>query len=140
LFGLTYGDGEGDIAAAPVQVNAARFNPATNIMEAISFNSSVALTQFNADTPTYSGMDYDSVNDKFFFYCGQGSGAGRIYVITPNSGTTWDISILSQGGGTTTPTATPNSGINSKFTYVPSLKGFVFLPRASSNLNFIRTA
>jgi hypothetical protein len=85
-------------------------------------------------------MDYDIVNDKFLFYHGAGD-TKRVYVITPGSGTTWDMSILGLGPGTETPDDPPanGSGINGRFRYVPALKGFVMLPRGTANLFFLRT-
>jgi hypothetical protein len=97
------------------------------------------LNQFIADAPTYAAMDYDPINDRFLFYCGQGAGAGRIYAVKPNAGNVWDISVL-QLTGSTRPPATPGAGVHSRFTYVPALRGFILLPLASSNLYFIRTA
>jgi len=136
IFSLQWADGQGFGSG----VTANRANLGAGTTSTISFNSSAALTQFIADAPTYSGMDYDSFNDNFLFYCGQGSGAGRIYKITKNGTTTWDISILSLGGGSSTPGASPAAGVNKRFQYVPAYKGFVMLPQSSSNLYFIRTA
>jgi hypothetical protein len=85
-------------------------------------------------------MDYDPVNDQFLFYCGQGSGAGRIYVIKPNTTNTWDMSILPLAAGSPLPPPIAGNGVNGRFLYVPSLKGFVLLPNSASNLWFIRTS
>lgn len=104
----------------------------------IKFNPSAALDSFIADKPSYAGMDYDPDNDRFLFYCGQGTAAGRVYVVTPNATTTWDMSLLATSGKL--PPATPGAGVNSRFRYVPALRGFVMLPSATTNLFFIRTA
>lgn len=106
----------------------------------MTFNPSAALTQFLADTPNYPAMDYDSANDQFLFYDGHGTGAGRIYAIQPNAGNTWDLNILPLAAGSLMPPAVPDAGINGRFVYVPSLKGFVMLPKGSANLWFIRTS
>jgi hypothetical protein len=136
LFTLNWADGEGYSAqalfATRVPVNGAE-------QITVTFTPSAALNQLIADVPTYAAMDYDPTNDRFLFYCGQGAGAGRIYAVKPNAGNIWDISLL-QLSGSTRPPATPGAGINSRFTYVPALKGFILLPLASSNLYFIRTA
>ena len=134
--GQTYGYGTG--------LSASKFAFATNTGTAITFNASAAYTQWLAATPAYAGMDYDLVNDKFRFY--NGGETGVVYVITPNSGAVWDMSILSQGAGTITPDATPGvppangAGINGRHKYIPALKGFLLLPLTSSTLYFMRTS
>jgi hypothetical protein len=138
FFTLQWGDGQGyDLNLG---LGATSIDLAANTQTKITFNPSDALTQFQADAPTYSGMDYDIANDKFLFYYGGGD-TKRVYVITPGSGTTWDMSILALGPGTETPDDPPSSGsgINGRFRYVPALKGFVMLPRGTANLFFLRT-
>ena len=138
LFGLDFGDGQGyDI---PTGVSAVRIPVSGSASIQVTFNASAALTQFNADSPTYSGMDHDPDNDRFLFYCGQGSGAGRIYVIKPNDGNVWDMSLYPFGAGSTPPPATGGAGVNNRFQYLPNLKGFVLLSNAADNLYFIRTS
>jgi hypothetical protein len=136
LFTLNWGDGEGYGTPA---VYATRVPLATGVQASVTFNPSAALTSFIADTPSYAGMDYDSVNDRFMFYCGQGAGAGRVYVVKPNAGNVWDISILPLATSKLPP-ATPVNGVHNRFRYVAALKGFVMLPSGGSNLFFIRTA
>ncbi|MGQ0828011.1 MAG: T9SS type A sorting domain-containing protein [Bacteroidota bacterium] len=138
LFTLQIGDGQGYDLSSGIQ--ASRIPITGNQQFAITFNNSTAKTQFEAEAQTYSAMDYDPDNDRFLFYCGQDNASGRIYVITPNSGNVWDISILQLGPGSITPVVVPGSGINRRFSYIPALKGFVMLPQQSSNLCFIRTA
>lgn len=136
LFSLNWADGQGygtpAVFATRVPVNGSE-------QVSVTFNSSAALDSFIADKPTYSGMDYDPANDRFLFYCGQGSGAGRIYVAKPNGTNVWDMSLLPLTG-TTRPPATPGAGVNSRFRYVPKLRGFVLMPHGKSNLFFIRTS
>src|SRR6185503_2145067 len=106
----------------------------------VTFKPGDALDQFTKDAPTYAAMDYDPDNDRFLFYCGQGTGAGRIYVVKPNDGNAWDMSLYTFGPGSTPPPATGGGGVNNRFRYVPHLKGFVLLPSAKADLYFIRTA
>jgi hypothetical protein len=148
VFILQFGNGQG-------------FNPelglmaykmsSTGVQSTVTLNPSAALTALQNDAPTYSAMEYDPDNDRFLSYPGaKNTNIGnvpnpnpeRVYVITPNSGSNWDVSILNLGAGSARPTATPSggSGINARFRYVPALKGFVLLPQGSSNLFFIRTA
>jgi hypothetical protein len=138
VFGLDFGDGQGyDL---PTGVSAVRIPVSGSASIQVTFNPSAALTQFATDAPTYSGMDYDPDNDRFLFYCGQGSGAGRVYVITPNNGDVWDMSLYAFGAGSTPPPATGGAGVNNRFQYLPNLKGFVLLSNAADPLYFIRTS
>jgi hypothetical protein len=135
FFTLQYGDGQGfDLGRGVI---ASRFDPDTGAQVAITFNSSAALTQFIADAPEYAGMDYDPANDRFLFYDGRGARAGRIFVITPNSGTTWDMSILATTGAAIP--ATVSAGINGRFRYIPRLGGFIIMPDTASGIYFLRT-
>lgn len=135
LFTLNWGDGFG-YGAQELFSSIVPLNGSTQYK--IRFNPSQALTQLIADKPTYAALDYDPQNDRFLFYCGQGAGAGRVYVIKPNASQTWDISVLPTTGKL--PPATPSSGVQNRFRYIPALRGFVLMPNGSSNLFFIRTA
>ncbi|MDD4890042.1 MAG: hypothetical protein PHU85_08935 [Phycisphaerae bacterium] len=138
LFGLNYGDGQGYGGAA---VSAVRAPVKGSESMQVTFKPGEALTQFTKDAPTYAGMDYDPGRDRFLFYCGQGvGGAGRVYVITPNDGNVWDMSLYAFGPGSSPPPAAGGAGINNRFRYLPGLKGFVLLASGKSNLYFIRTA
>ena len=83
-----------------------------------------------------AGMDYDAANDRFLFY--HGAETGKVYAITPNATNTWSISVLATTG---MPGLTPTSGsgVNKRFRYLPTLDGFVLMPRGASNLYFLRT-
>jgi hypothetical protein len=135
LFSLNWGDGIG----FSTQAMFATVVPCSGSVQSnLTFRPGAALDSFLVDKPTYSAMDYDPDNDRFLFYCGQGAGAGRIYVIKPNSSTTWDMSFLATTGAL--PPATLSDGVHNRFRYVPALKGFLLMPKATSNLFFIRTA
>lgn len=135
FFTLQFGDGQGfDLNRGVVS---AIFDPDTGAQTPITFNASAALAQFQADVVQYAAMEYDPHNDRFLFYDGRDAGAGRVYVITPNSTTAWDMSILALAG--TAPGPSPLAGINGRFRYVAALQGFVVMPQASSNIFFFRT-
>ena len=148
VFILQWGNGQGfnpELGLLAYKVSG------DGVQSVVTLNPSAALTALQSDAPTYSAMEYDAVNDRFLAYPGAkytnvgnvpNPAPERVYVITPNSGSSWDVSILKLGAGSVTPTPTPSggSGINGRFRYVPGLKGFVLLPQASSNLFFIRTA
>lgn len=111
---------------------------------AITLNSiGGALEQFQLDRTEYGGMDYDPGTDSFLFYDGRVLDGidrrGRVYVIKPTAGTTWDISILSLGGGTGVPPHVKGAGVNSRFRYVPKLKGFVLYADGAQPLWFLPT-
>lgn len=134
IFSMQFGDGQGfdgHLGCVASKTSAA------GTSTTITINASAAYTAWLAATPTYAALDYDPLLDKFLFY--HGGETGKVYTITPNAGATWDMSVLSTSG---TPDTAPASGagINRRFCYVPALKGFVLLPKASSNLYFLRTA
>jgi len=128
LFGLSFGDGE----ESGTGLRSVLVQGTTEYQ--IVFNPSSAYNQILIDQPSYAGMDYDPVNNNFLFYSSRNN--GPVYVITPNSTTTWDIDFLNAPG-----TAFPTNGapIVNKLKYVPLLRGFVCLPDANSNLYFIKT-
>ncbi|MFT3712212.1 MAG: hypothetical protein QM817_31595 [Archangium sp.] len=134
IFSLQYGDGQGyDLNLGVV---ARKLDTTTGNSVEISFTPSTALTEFIAAQPTYAGMDFDAANDRFLFY--HGGETGKVYAITPNATNTWSISVLTTTG---LPGVTPTSGsgINKRFRYLPTLDGFVLMPRGGSNLYFLRT-
>jgi hypothetical protein len=133
MFGLQWGDGtSGSGLAAYKRV----MSTLTDSAITWSAGSSSAVAQFGTDAPVYAGMDWDVANSRFLFY----QGGSRVYSITPDSGTEWDMAILSTTG--TPPSAASSGGINSKFTYVEfaTMSGFVAMPTAAGGLHFLRTA
>ncbi|SFB74841.1 hypothetical protein SAMN05216204_101233 [Massilia yuzhufengensis] len=135
LFTMNWGDGQG-YGTPKLFTSIVPCNGSVQI--SIRLNPSAALSSLEAEQPSYAGMDYDVANDRFLFYCGQGASAGRIYVVKPNAGTNWDISILPSSGKL--PPATLGDGVHTRFRFIPALNGFVLLPNGHSNLFFIRTA
>ena len=134
-FGLCWGDGEG---YGTPQINAVAYPTSGGATRPITFNASLALAAFQTDGPTYAGMTYDSDNDQFLFTRGdQGVNDGRIYVIKPNSGSNWDISILAPESGSV---PLPASTTIAKIVYVASLKGLVCMRSSAANLFFMRLA
>jgi hypothetical protein len=138
LFNLQMGDGQGyDLPT----VYASRIDLATNVQTKVSIKPSPAYDTFQAEKPAYAAMDYDPENDRFLFYSGLDTAAGRVYVIKPSTASNeWEMSLLQTTATSVKPPATTPAGLNSNFKYVPRLKGFVLLPRGSSNLFFLKTA
>ncbi len=134
LFALAWGDGQGD------GTGLSAFTIAGTVKTAITFTPSAALTQFEADMPAYSAMEYDPKNDKYFFYEGAAAAPDRVYVITPNDTAVWDMAILTLGPGSIAPPAAKGAGIYNRFKYVAALNGFVVLSAGTSELSFLRTA
>lgn len=133
IFGMCYGDGEG---SGTPGLNASKIPVAGTSGTNITFNSSSAYTSWLADTPQYSSMDYDPINDRFLFIDGSPGVAGKVYAITPNSGSVWDMSLPTFTGSA--PGVNGSAGAPGRLRYVSALKGFVYLPQASSNLFFLR--
>lgn len=136
-FALQWGDGQGFSSGVVAQ----RVNKTTAAASAITFNASAALTQFVGDAPQYAGMDWDAANGRFLFFQGSSSVTRRIYAITPNSGSTWDISIITTTGAAIPagPGTSPGAGINGRFRYIAALGGFALMPTAASGIYFLRT-
>jgi len=140
LFGLSCGDGEGSAS----DIRAIKQNGTTQTAITFSAGSAAAVAEFESDAPQYAAMDYDAPNDRFLFYeCY--SDTKKMFAITPNAGTEWDMEILNIGGAVT-PTAAPGTkgafnfaGVQNRFKYLPNYGGFILLSRSSANLYFLRT-
>ena len=135
LFAMAWGDGQGNGSPA---LNA--FTIAGAVKTNITFAPSAALTQFQADAPPYCAMDYDPVNDKYYFYEGGDGHTDRVYVVTPTVAAVWQMDILALGAGSAMPPAAVGSGIFNRFKYVPALRGFVAMLSGTSELWFLRTS
>ena len=138
LFALAWGDGQGDSLGGSYSVSAIRIVGTTKTN--ITFNPSTALTQFQADQPADSGMEYDPINDQYLFYQGTAGSTSRVYVVKPNASSVWDMSILALGAGSVVPDAAVGAGVFNRFKYVAALRGFVLMSAGTSNLYFLRTA
>lgn len=137
LFHICYGDGftgGGPLYAArqPITGNAAR--------EAITFSvgSASAVAQFGTDNVFDHALEYCPDTDKFYVYKGITGQLGRVYVITPNASTVWDMEILTLGGGSATPPASGSTGALGRFKYISAYKGFALIPNGTGNIHFLR--
>jgi hypothetical protein len=141
IFSLAWADGQA--AGSGVTCwHTANPSSSTPTRRAITFNASAAFTQFQADQPAYAGMDYDALRDKFYFAFGTSGGVSgplRIYEITPNSGTTWDMAIYTPTAGNAGSVST--NGLNGRFKYVQrgGIGGFVVMTDKPNGLYFLRT-
>ncbi|MEJ1934496.1 hypothetical protein WDZ92_30230 [Nostoc sp. NIES-2111] len=105
---------------------------------ALTFNASAAYSAMLASADGSQNVVYDDVADRFYWY--RSNGTGTVYVITPNSGATWDVSIMSLGAGSATPVASPF--LFNRFSFVKRLGGLVYFPASaaapSANGYFLR--
>lgn len=117
----------------------------------LSSGSSAALAQFVADAGSYATMDYDTVNDCFWYWSGMSTtnGVAYLYKLVPNGTTTnWDLSIQTLTGTPPTYLGPDASGVVSnrrvgghgRMKYVAELGGLVFMTAGSVPLNFVRTS
>lgn len=132
IYHLSSGDW---FSAGSSTVRSATVNVSTGVCTAISFNSSSALTDFQNDAAQFlsSSLVYNSDQDCFYFYNGNtgslsGQG-GRVYKITPNGTTTWDMSTLSVTGVTP---ASVSTGPMTKITYISRWKALVLVVHSQS--------
>jgi hypothetical protein len=140
FFTLMWGDSQAAGTGLTAMIAFPRALPAVSYTDIITFAPSAAWDQFQADAPNaYPGLAYDPINDRFLFYCGNNaSTAGRVFVIKPNAGKVWDMSILVTTGPKLP--GCPIGGLNHKMLWVPKLKGIVCMPNSGAGLWFMRVA
>lgn len=147
LFCCQFGNG---VTGIGQPLNASKLTiTGTPVQTRITFNSSAAYTQFLADNDTVGiipGMTYDDTNDVFYWYNGQAGQENHLYVIHPNNGSVWDMTMFSFASGSATMTTCAASGMNGRVKYFPLLKGVAFYPTggslqfASQPLFFLKTS
>ncbi len=138
VFAMGFGDGQGNNRGPGRTLTAFTLAGATKTE--ITFAPGAAVDQFIADAPNYCAMEYDPVNDHYLFYEGAAGHTDRVYVVEPNAGAQWDLSILALGAGSVAPPAAVGAGIYNRFKYVPALRGIVLLSSGTSDVFFMRTA
>lgn len=120
----------------------------TGVKSAITFNSSSAWTDFQANAGKFVGsaLVFAADLDCFFFYNGNtgspilsGQGA-KVYKITPPAdwADPWDMEILSVTG-ITPPTLGGGSGCYCKFRYIERWQVLLLFPE-SDNVHYLRVA
>ena len=109
----------------------------------VTFNSSAGLTDFLANGVNFRTSEtvYNSDLDVFYFYNGYAGQAEKIYTITPNAGTVWDMSLMTVTGGTPSASrgASGAAGVCSKFRYIQKYKALV-LAVPGQDVYFLRTS
>lgn len=144
VFGLQFGNGWASGSGVVAQQT---LNPSgTQVKRTISFNASAAFTQFQSDQPGNAALTYDRLRDRFCFAYGATKSGGyalggplRLIEITPNAGTTWDMTLLSPSGSVADVAGT--SGPCGRFKYIErgGIGGYLAMPDAASGLYFLRT-
>lgn len=110
------------------------FNATGAARTAITFNPSAAYSALAAAGFDTGNLVYDDTADCFYFFSAKLGAGGVVFIITPNNGTVWDVSILAQGGGSLVPpTAGSDNYTYSRFRYVKSLNGLVWVPATATN-------
>lgn len=128
MFSLCWSSNEGGSGPA----SAARFNTDGTAFEAITIAPSQAFTEYQQDQPAYAGLVYDNDLDRFLLLDGRVAGrAGRVYVITPSSGTTYEMSVLPTTGELP---LVVSAGLNSRLTYISSLKTLICMPSDAAGI------
>jgi hypothetical protein len=135
IFGLQSGSGEDKGSG----ITANLFDPLTGNATTITFNSSAALTAFNAAKPAYGWMTYCNANGKYYY--ADPENLMTLYVITPNGGTAWDMALLTLGGATVTGAGSVgNKTLTKRFHWLPTHQCFVIQNSRLSNLHFFTLA
>lgn len=142
IFSLMWGDG-GPSGISNV-LNAAVFPAAGGVRQAVTVDASAARTQFLAEyvNGDQAGMTYDRFNDCFYWYAGQRTSRGNLWVIRFTSATTVSVSLFAFAAGSIPLDATPDSGagINGRVKMIDELKGFIINPSGDGRWFYIETA
>ncbi|MFY9514098.1 MAG: hypothetical protein WAQ05_24300 [Rubrivivax sp.] len=123
-------------------VNSCVIDPATGAKTAIAFNASSALSDFQANANLFvtSALTYDASADCYYFYNGGDEGTHKVYRIKPNSGTTWDMSLVPVTGSKPSASLSLSvGGVNTKFYYVSRWRTCVLVV-PNQNVYFLRMA
>lgn len=117
-------------------VNTAVVDPTTWTKSAVTFNPSPAWTEFQAAAMGFLGstLVYDADADCFYFYNGGAEGPQKVFRVTPNATTTWDMDVLPVTGLTP---AGSGGGVHTKFYYSSRLRT-IFLIVGNQGVYYLR--
>lgn len=134
FFQLSWGNGGGGGTGLRAYRYGSRFGSGTQT--AISFNASTGLTALLADQRQNCTLMYVPVLDRFYFWTGY---QGGLFLITPNSTTTWDVEQVTLTGVSVPARPLDSSGDSSaRAVYVPRLGGIAILHRDAAGVQFIK--
>lgn len=137
FFVITTNSGSGTYAAL--------ISLTTGVKTLITINSSAAWTAFQALSTNHAGVFYNPDQDVYYYYFGGnqgGSNGGRIFKITPNGTTTWDMVEMTMTGATV-PVGDGTVAFGNTLArafYSPRMKAFGVWPTASTPLYMARVA
>lgn len=135
LFQIAKGDGEFNGSG----VTAWKYNTAGTAQTSITLtDTDGSLANFSANGGGYDSLIYDPDGDRFILYDAVSPyvTTPKLYQITPNGTTTWDMAYLPNSGATVPAAA----GSFSRALHIPLLRCVVLWPDASSTLYAYRLA
>lgn len=136
---LTYLTTRGSASANAPRLT--QINLTTGARTELSIAASAAWTDFQTKyTDHSSGLTYVSDGDYFLFYFGGTGTAGRIWKLTPNATTTWDLAELVMTGTVAESFGVALGNVLTRFRHVPALNAVVVLPLATSPMYMARLA
>ena len=106
----------------------------------VTFNPSTAWADFQASAMGFLGttLVYDADADCFYFYNGGAEGTQKVFRVTPNATTTWDMDLLPVTGVVpVTSIGTGGGGVHTKFFYASRLRT-LFLVVGGQSVYFVR--
>jgi hypothetical protein len=119
-------------------INSTVVDPTTTpwTKSAVSFNPSSAWTDFQAAAPMFLGSNllYDPDAERFYFYNGGTEGPQKVFRITPNTTTTWDMDVIPVTG---LAPASSGAGVHTKLHYSSRLR-VLFLMVGDQDVYFLR--
>lgn len=123
--GLIYNLSNGSWFVPAAGVHSTTIDPTTGVKTTIGFNASAAWSDFQSKASQFvmSALEYDEDADCYYFYNGNtfslaASEGAKVYRITPNSTSTWDMSIVSTTGVTPALESGGGSGVATKFRFI----------------------
>ncbi|HQQ71657.1 MAG TPA: hypothetical protein PLL92_15290, partial [Alicycliphilus sp.] len=108
-----------------------KFNAGENTP--ITFNSSAAYSTYLAEAPENCTMRWDEVNRKFRIF---GDKSNKIFEVTPNDTTVWDMAIATSTGATL---PAPAAAMG-RMAHIPAYRADVFAPGVNQPLYMRRYA
>lgn len=121
-------------------VNSTVVDATTWTKQVVTFNPSTAWADFQASAMGFLGttLVYDADADCFYFYNGGAEGTQKVFRVTPNATTTWDMDLLPVTGVVpVTSIGTGGGGVHTKFFYASRLRT-LFLVVGGQSVYFVR--
>lgn len=118
-----------------------QINLTTGARTEISINASAAWTDFQTLNSDHAGLHYVESGDHFLYYFGGTGTGGRIWKLTPNKWTAWDLVELKMTGKVVPDgIGVARGNVLTRFRHVPRLNAVVCLVDASQPIYMARMA